>query len=83
MFAVIKTGGKQYKVAKDDIIIVEKLDAEELESLFLKVPKLKQKFLSSAKPRKFSFSKRNVVRHIAVSAVIVHLTTVAIVLAVV
>lgn len=28
MFAVIQTGGKQYKVAKDDIIIVEKLDAE-------------------------------------------------------
>ena len=28
MFAVIKTGGKQYKVAKDDIIVVEKLDAE-------------------------------------------------------
>ena len=28
MFAVLKTGGKQYKVAKDDIIIVEKLDAE-------------------------------------------------------
>jgi len=28
MFAVIKTGGKQYKVAKDDIIIVEKLEAE-------------------------------------------------------
>ena len=28
MFAVIKTGGKQYKVTKDDIIIVEKLDAE-------------------------------------------------------
>ena len=26
MFAVIKTGGKQYKVAKDDIIKVEKLD---------------------------------------------------------
>ena len=25
MFAVIKTGGKQYKVAKDDIIAVEKL----------------------------------------------------------
>ena len=25
MFAVIRTGGKQYKVAKDDIIIVEKL----------------------------------------------------------
>ncbi|HHL42732.1 MAG TPA: 50S ribosomal protein L21 [Hellea balneolensis] len=29
MFAVIQTGGKQYKVAKDDIIIVEKLEAEE------------------------------------------------------
>jgi len=28
MFAVIQTGGKQYKVAKDDVIIVEKLDAE-------------------------------------------------------
>lgn len=28
MFAVIKTGGKQYKVAKDDIIIVEKLEVE-------------------------------------------------------
>ncbi|NNC37346.1 MAG: 50S ribosomal protein L21 [Hyphomonadaceae bacterium] len=28
MFAVIKTGGKQYKVSKDEIIIVEKLDAE-------------------------------------------------------
>ena len=28
MFAVIQTGGKQYKVAKDDIIIVEKLDSE-------------------------------------------------------
>jgi large subunit ribosomal protein L21 len=29
MFAVIKTGGKQYKVATNDIILVEKLDAEE------------------------------------------------------
>lgn len=28
MFAVIKTGGKQYKVAKDDTIVVEKLNAE-------------------------------------------------------
>ena len=25
MFAVIKTGGKQYKVAKDDVIVIEKL----------------------------------------------------------
>jgi len=28
MFAVIKTGGKQYKVAMDDIVTVEKLAAE-------------------------------------------------------
>ena len=28
MFAIIRTGGKQYKVAKDDKIKVEKLDAE-------------------------------------------------------
>lgn len=28
MYAVIKTGGKQYKVAKDDVITVEKLDGE-------------------------------------------------------
>ena len=29
MFAVIRTGGKQYKVAKDDTIQVEKLDTKE------------------------------------------------------
>jgi large subunit ribosomal protein L21 len=28
MFAVLKTGGKQYKVAMDDIFLVEKLSAE-------------------------------------------------------
>lgn len=28
MFAVIKTGGKQYKVAKNDVIVVEKLPGE-------------------------------------------------------
>ena len=28
MFAVIKTGGKQYRVAKDDVIVVEQLKAE-------------------------------------------------------
>jgi len=28
MFAVIRTGGKQYKVAKDDVLAVEKLDGE-------------------------------------------------------
>ena len=29
MFAVIKTGGKQYKVQKDDKLLVEKLEANE------------------------------------------------------
>lgn len=28
MFAVIKTGGKQYRVSKDDVIVVEKLDVK-------------------------------------------------------
>ncbi len=28
MFAIVKTGGKQYRVQKDDLIKVEKLDAE-------------------------------------------------------
>ena len=28
MFAVIRTGGKQYKVAKDDVIRVEKLEGK-------------------------------------------------------
>jgi large subunit ribosomal protein L21 len=28
MFAVIRTGGKQYKVAKNDVILVEKLPGE-------------------------------------------------------
>ena len=40
MYAVVKTGGKQYKVAKDDIIEVEKLDGApgdkiELDSVFM------------------------------------------------
>ncbi len=29
MYAIIKTGGKQYKVAEGDVILVEKLSAEE------------------------------------------------------
>lgn len=29
MFAIIETGGKQYKVAEGDIVFIEKLDAEE------------------------------------------------------
>jgi large subunit ribosomal protein L21 len=42
MFAVIETGGKQYKVAKNDIVLVERLDIKAkgevkiLKVLFLK-----------------------------------------------
>jgi len=35
MFAVVKTGGKQYRVAKDDVIRVEKLTAEPGEKVAL------------------------------------------------
>ena len=28
MFAVIKTGGKQYRVAKDDVLTIERLEGE-------------------------------------------------------
>ena len=28
MYAVIRTGGKQYKVAKDDVVSIEKLEGE-------------------------------------------------------
>jgi large subunit ribosomal protein L21 len=29
MFAVVKTGGKQYRVSQNDVLLVEKLDGEE------------------------------------------------------
>ena len=35
MFAVVKTGGKQYRVAKDDVIRVEKLEAEAGDTVLL------------------------------------------------
>ena len=34
MYAIIKTGGKQYRVAKDDIIQIEKINTEEKELVF-------------------------------------------------
>ena len=37
MYAIIETGGKQYKVAKDDIIFVEKLAVEEGANVDFKV----------------------------------------------
>ena len=35
MYAVVKTGGKQYRVTKDDTILVEKLDANEGQTVTL------------------------------------------------
>ena len=35
MYAVIRTGGKQYRVAKDEVVFVEKLDAAEGASVTL------------------------------------------------
>lgn len=37
MFAVIETGGKQYKVQNDDVIFIEKLAAEEESAVEFKV----------------------------------------------
>jgi large subunit ribosomal protein L21 len=43
MFAILKTGGKQYKVSKDDKIQVEKLDYQDGESIELNEVLLVQK----------------------------------------
>jgi large subunit ribosomal protein L21 len=37
MFAVVRTGGKQYRVAANDKIIVEKIDGEEGSTVALEV----------------------------------------------
>ena len=37
MYAIIETGGKQYKVKRDDIIFIEKLSQEEGSSVEFKV----------------------------------------------
>lgn len=37
MFAVIKTGGKQYKVAEGDVLYIEKLESKEGEVVFEEV----------------------------------------------
>ena len=37
MYAIVSTGGKQYKVAKGDVIDVEKLDAQPGEQVMLDV----------------------------------------------
>ncbi|MCH3972259.1 MAG: 50S ribosomal protein L21 [Oscillospiraceae bacterium] len=37
MYAIIETGGKQYKVEKDDVVFVEKLAADENSTVDFKV----------------------------------------------
>ena len=54
MFAVIRTGGKQYKVAKDDVISVEKLagnagDKVEIGDVLMAGGKVGSPLLSGAK----------------------------------
>ena len=33
MYAIIETGGKQYKVSQGDVVFIEKLDAEEISEI--------------------------------------------------
>ena len=37
MYALVKTGGKQYRVAKDDTILVERIAAEEGDQVVLEL----------------------------------------------
>ena len=50
MYAVIKTGGKQYKVQQGDVIQVEKLDAEVGESVAFDVLMLGGDTVTVGKP---------------------------------
>ena len=40
MYAIIKTGGKQYKAAKDDVLILEKLEGDAGQTVELAEPVL-------------------------------------------
>ena len=37
MYAIIETGGKQYKVKKDEVLTIEKLDSDKKEVVFEEV----------------------------------------------
>ena len=65
MFAVIKTGGKQYRVQEGDVIYVEKLDAEvDTEVTFDKVVAVSNKTLKVGKPYvKDAFVKGTVLKN--------------------
>ena len=65
MYAIIETGGKQYRVEKDSVIFVEKLEAAENEEvIFDKVVAVKDRTLKVGKPYvKDAFVKGTVVKN--------------------
>ena len=65
MYAIIETGGKQYRVENGDVIYVEKLDAEvESEVTFDKVVAVSDKSLKVGKPYvKDAFVKGTVLKN--------------------
>ena len=65
MYAIIETGGKQYRVEKGDVIFVEKLNAAEGEEVtFDKVVAVKNTTLKVGKPFvKDAFVKGTVVKN--------------------
>ena len=65
MYAIIETGGKQYRVEKGDVIFVEKLNAAEGEEVtFGKVVAVKNTTLKVGKPFvKDAFVKGTVVKN--------------------
>jgi large subunit ribosomal protein L21 len=65
MYAIIETGGKQYRVENGDVIYVEKLDAEvETEVTFDKVVAVSDKSLKVGKPYvKDAFVKGTVLKN--------------------
>lgn len=61
MFAIVKTGGKQYKVKPDDIIKVERIDAEEGSEILL------NEVLMSVTEKGLSFENNAPVKAVVVS----------------
>ena len=57
MYAIVATGGKQYKVAKGDIISVEKLDAQPGDEVELNVLMLNDGKTTVVDPADLAFKK--------------------------
>ena len=52
MYAVIQTGGKQYKVTNDEVIFIEKLDAEANDTVTFDVAKVTGEVVKNGKGKK-------------------------------